>query len=106
MLISRIESLIMEKGMQDALTRASAYVEAGSDAIMIHSRQKKPAEIFEFSKLFKKIPNGHPGETPPLPFGWRFGRLTTSLLVPLGIRTFRSEYHWIVSSYSFQGKLL
>ncbi len=53
MLISRIESLIVEKGMQDALTRASAYVEAGSDAIMIHSRQKKPAEIFEFSKLFK-----------------------------------------------------
>ena len=39
--------------MEDALTRANAYIEAGSDAIMIHSRKKNPAEIFEFSKLFK-----------------------------------------------------
>ena len=54
MIISRIESLIMEKGIDDALKRANAYVEAGSDGIMIHSRKNTPDEIFEFAKLFKK----------------------------------------------------
>ena len=54
MIISRIESFIMEKGIEDALNRAHAYVEAGSDAIMIHSRKDNPSEIFEFSNLFKK----------------------------------------------------
>jgi len=48
MIIARIESLILEAGMEDALQRASSYIEAGADAIMIHSRQKSPAEIFEF----------------------------------------------------------
>ena len=43
MIIARIESLILEKGMEDALTRAFAYVEAGASGIMIHSRRKEPA---------------------------------------------------------------
>lgn len=55
MIIARIESLILEKGMDDALTRAFAFVEAGADGIMIHSRKKEPTEIFEFSKKFRKI---------------------------------------------------
>jgi len=54
MVIARIESLILEKGMADALKRADAYVEAGVDGVMIHSRQKKPDEIFEFSRIFRK----------------------------------------------------
>lgn len=40
MLIARIESLILEQGMDDALNRAFAYVQAGADGIMIHSRLK------------------------------------------------------------------
>ena len=54
MLIARIESLILNKGMDDALARAFAYVKAGADGIMIHSRQKSPNEIFEFCQLFRK----------------------------------------------------
>jgi len=53
MICARIESLILEQGMDDALTRAFAYVEAGADAIMIHSRKKDPAEIFEFVQKFR-----------------------------------------------------
>lgn len=53
MLIARIESLILERGMEDAITRAFAYVRAGADGIMIHSRRKDPAEIFEFCRLFR-----------------------------------------------------
>lgn len=53
MIIARIESLILEKGMEDALLRADAYVQAGADGIMIHSRKKDPAEIFEFVEKFR-----------------------------------------------------
>jgi phosphoenolpyruvate phosphomutase len=53
MMIARIESLILDKGMNEAIKRAQAYVEAGVDGIMIHSRKKSPAEIFEFAKIFR-----------------------------------------------------
>ena len=54
MICARIESLILEQGMDDALTRAFAFSEAGADAIMIHSRKKDPAEIFEFVAKFRE----------------------------------------------------
>ena len=53
MICARIESLILERGMDDALVRAAAFVQAGADAIMIHSRKKDPAEIFEFIERFR-----------------------------------------------------
>lgn len=53
MIIARIESLILEQGMEDALTRARAYVKAGADGIMIHSRSKTPDEILEFCDKFR-----------------------------------------------------
>jgi phosphoenolpyruvate phosphomutase len=60
MIIARIESLILERGMDDAITRAEAFIEAGADGIMIHSRQKTPDEVFEFCSLFDKLPNRVP----------------------------------------------
>ena len=60
MIIARIESLILEKGQEDALQRAKAYVEAGADGIMIHSRKKEPTEVFifcdKFREEFKEVP--------------------------------------------------
>lgn len=53
MICARIESLILEQGMEDALYRAFAFVGAGADAIMIHSRKKDPSEIFEFIEKFR-----------------------------------------------------
>ena len=53
MIIARIESLILDHGLEDALTRARAYVIAGADAIMIHSREKEPSEIIEFCDKFR-----------------------------------------------------
>jgi len=55
MLIARIESLILERGMEDALARAFAYVKAGADGIMIHSRRKEPDEVFEFCAKFRAM---------------------------------------------------
>ena len=53
MIIARIESLILERGMEDALERARAFTAAGADGIMIHSRKKDPAEIVEFCQKFR-----------------------------------------------------
>ncbi len=53
MVIARIESLILEKGMDDAVKRARAYAGAGVDGIMIHSRKKEPDEVFEFARIFR-----------------------------------------------------
>ena len=54
MICARIESLILERGMDDALERAFAFAGAGADAIMIHSRRKEPDEIFEFLAKFRE----------------------------------------------------
>jgi phosphoenolpyruvate mutase len=60
MVIARIESLILEQGMDDAIARAKAYIDGGVDGIMIHSRQKSPDEVFEFCELFQKFPKRVP----------------------------------------------
>lgn len=55
MIIARIESLILNKGMEDAVQRAKAYISAGASGIMIHSRQKSPDEIFEFCRRYQEF---------------------------------------------------
>jgi phosphoenolpyruvate phosphomutase / 2-hydroxyethylphosphonate cytidylyltransferase len=57
MVIARIESFIVGKGLDDALKRAEIYSKAGADAILIHSKEKTPAEIFSFAKEFRKSKN-------------------------------------------------
>ncbi len=54
MLIARIESFILNKNLDDALKRSDAYVDAGADGIMIHSKDKNPEKIFKFAKKFKQ----------------------------------------------------
>jgi len=57
MVIARIESFIVGKGLKDALKRAEAYSKAGADAILIHSKETTPAEIFSFAREFRKSKN-------------------------------------------------
>ena len=68
MIIARIESLILEKGMEDALARADAFVKAGADGIMIHSRKKDPAEIFAFCDKFRETDKKTPLVVVPTSF--------------------------------------
>lgn len=60
MIIARIESLILEKGQEDAMRRAKAYLEAGADGIMIHSRSKSFDEIRTFCEAYHRLPNCKP----------------------------------------------
>src|SRR5690554_2072546 len=60
MIIARIESLILGKGLDDAFERAKAYLAAGADGIMIHSREKSPDEIFAFCDFYSTLPNRKP----------------------------------------------
>ena len=68
MIIARIESLILNAGMDDALKRAEAYIKAGADGIMIHSRSKKPDEILKFCKQYKFFSNKVPLVVVPTAF--------------------------------------
>lgn len=68
MIIARIESLILEAGMDDALNRAKEYIAAGADGIMIHSRQKDPSEIKEFMLKFRKKDKNTPVVVVPSSF--------------------------------------
>ncbi|MCR4787582.1 MAG: phosphoenolpyruvate mutase [Lachnospiraceae bacterium] len=81
MIIARIESLILEQGMDDALTRARAYVEAGADGIMIHSRKKDPAEILEFCDKFR----AEDKDTPIVVVPTSFNSITESELASHGV---------------------
>lgn len=55
MIIARVESLILEKGVYDALIRAKAYIEAGADAIMIHNKNKDTTKLFKFLDEYSKF---------------------------------------------------
>lgn len=81
MIIARIESLILERGMEDALTRAKAYVEAGADGIMIHSRKKTPDEIVEFCHQFRETDQ----ETPIVVVPTSFSSITEEELAKAGV---------------------
>lgn len=81
MIIARIESLILERGMEDALKRAFAFRDAGADGIMIHSRKKDPAEIFEFCDRFR----GQDKNTPIVVVPTSFNQVTEEELSAHGI---------------------
>ena len=81
MIIARIESLILERGMEDALTRAFAYVEAGADGIMIHSRRKEPDEILDFCRMFRK----ENADTPIVVVPTSFNSITEEELAQAGV---------------------
>ena len=56
-IIGRVEALIADLGVEEAMSRANAYAKAGADIIFVHSRKESPDEIFKFLKLWKgKVP--------------------------------------------------
>lgn len=95
MIIARVESLILEKGLDDALNRAYAYIEAGADSIMIHSKKKKPEEIFEFCKRYNKSSNQVPLVVVPS----SYNKTYEEELVHVGAKIIIYANHMLRSAY-------
>ncbi len=95
MIIARVESLILEKGMDDAVTRAKAYVEARADGIMIHSRAKTPDEILEFCKIFREY-NEH---VPIIVVPTSYNQITAKELSQAGINVVIYANHMLRAAY-------
>jgi len=95
MIIARIESLILEAGMEDALIRAGAYINSGADGIMIHSRHKDPAEIIEFMKEFRAVDN----VTPVVVVPTSFNSVTVEEFEDMGVNIVITANHMLRSAY-------
>lgn len=95
MIIARIESLILKAGMDDAIERAKAYVEAGADGIMIHSKEKDGSEILEFCNRFKKLEKRVPLIVVPT----SYNHITETELMEYGVNVVIHANHLIRSAY-------
>ncbi|VVB82565.1 FAD synthase [uncultured archaeon] len=95
MIVARIESLILGKGVYDALIRAKAYIAAGADAIMIHSKEKDPKEIIQFCEEYAKIEN----KVPLIAVPTTYSHITESELEKLGINIVIYANHLLRSAY-------
>lgn len=95
MIIARIESLCLKKGINDALERASAYINAGADGIMIHSKEKKPDEILEFCAAYKKLED----KVPLIAVPTAYDTITESELASAGVNIVIYGNHLLRSAY-------
>jgi phosphoenolpyruvate phosphomutase / 2-hydroxyethylphosphonate cytidylyltransferase len=95
MIIARIESLILEAGMEDALKRAFAYVDSGADGIMIHSRLKDPSEIIQFISEFRKKDKNTPIVVVPT----AFNSVTTDEFSKMGVNVVIYANHMLRAAY-------
>ena len=95
MIIARIESLILKAGLEDALKRAKAYIEAGVDGIMIHSKDSLPTEIFNFCDEYAKFDNKVPLVAVPS----TYCTVTEDALVSRGVNVVIYANHLMRSAY-------
>ena len=95
MVIARIESLILEQGMDDAVTRAKAYIEVGADGIMIHSRQKEPDEVLECCKILREYNENIPIIVVPT----SYNQITAKKLGKAGVNVIIYANHMLRAAY-------
>lgn len=95
MIIARIESLILDQGQEDAIRRAEAYLTAGADAIMIHSKAKDPAEVLEFCRRYRELDLRAPLVVVPS----TYSMITEDELVDAGVSVVIYANHLLRSAY-------
>ena len=95
MIIARLESMILGMGIEDALSRAQTYIDAGVDGIMVHSKEKTPDEILEFCKQYNKFPNRVPLVVVPS----TYNSITEEELVEAGVNVVIYANHLLRSAY-------
>jgi len=101
MIIARIESLILDKGVDDALTRAIAYIQAGADGIMIHSRLKDTEDIFEFCRQYNLLSNRKPLVAVPS----SYSHVTEDELIAHGVNVVIYANHLMRAAYPAMRKV-
>ncbi|KKS44915.1 phosphoenolpyruvate mutase [Candidatus Azambacteria bacterium RIFOXYD1_FULL_42_11] len=94
-IVARIESLILKKGLKDALVRAKAYISAGADGIMIHSKEKEPSEILAFCGEYQKFTDKVPLVAVPT----TYSSMTEEEMIKAGVRMVIYANHLLRSSY-------
>ena len=102
MVIARIESLILEKGVPDAIERAKTYIEYGADGIMIHSKAKDTSEIVSFCNQFKEFGEGIPLIVVPTSYNHLFEKQ----LSELGANVVIYANHLLRSAYPAMKKVM
>lgn len=95
MIIARIESLILQQGIDDAITRAKAYIEAGADGVMIHSKEKDGSEILEFCRRYNEFENKVPLVAVPS----SYNHMTELELTEAGVNVVIYANHLLRSAY-------
>lgn len=95
MVIARIESLILEQGMDDAIERAKAYIAAGADGIMIHSREKNPSEILEFCAIYSSLDT----QVPLVAVPSSYNSITDTELADAGVNVVIYANHMLRAAY-------
>ena len=95
MIIARIESFIAGKGLEDAMERALAYVEAGADGIMIHSKDKSGEDIKKFCYTFRQLNKSIPIVVVPT----TYNHITETELASWGVNVIIYANHMLRSAY-------
>lgn len=95
MIIARTESLILKKGLDDALMRAKTYINAGVDGIMIHSKEKSPQEVLDFCREYNKFENRVPLVAVPS----SYSSITEQELINAGVNIVIYANHLLRSAY-------
>ncbi len=95
MIIARCESLILEQGLEDALERCHAYVKAGADGVMIHSKSKTPDEVYAFCDAFRTVD----AKTPIIVVPTTYNGETEEQLAAHGINVVIHANHLIRSAF-------
>tara|TARA_R110002012_G_scaffold194218_1_gene362053 strand:- start:2061 stop:3341 length:1281 start_codon:yes stop_codon:yes gene_type:complete len=95
MIISRIESLILKVGLEDAIRRAKAYIDAGVDGVMIHSKEEDPTEIFNFCDAYSKFDK----KVPLIVVPSSYNSVTEDILIKKGVNIVIYANHLLRSAY-------
>lgn len=95
MIVARVESLILKQGMDDAVERSKAYIKAGADAIMIHSKEKDGEEILEYCKHFKQFET----QVPLIAVPSSYNHLYEQELIDAGVNVVIYANHLLRAAY-------
>jgi len=95
MIVARVESLILKQGQEDAIKRSLAYINAGADGIMIHSKEQDAAEITSFINEFRTLDK----TTPLIVVPSTYNSITEQELIDLGVNVVIYANHLLRSAY-------